>query len=244
MSVTSAPRASQLSGPTPFASTASLNSLASQATTLVNAPIGTPNSGPVMANSNIINQRADASRSLYQICVSLKQRLSQVPGFEAYSAQLEQMAADPDEGPVESVWKLLRTGHPLLVIYNVLQPEKRLFVEDVAGATEEKLSKIAIMKFYQACLNDLKLPPAESFMIKDLTGSDTTGFVKVITFNPAPGLPFALRLTHPYPPICKALTTYRSSLLSTMSWTSPTNVDCSSRPSRIQKMTRCSLAHR
>lgn len=179
MSVTSAPRASQLSGATAFASTTSLNTLASS-TTLVNPQVGAPSPGPVVATSNIINQRADASRSLYQICVSLKQRLAQVPGFESYSAQLEQMAQDPDEGgPVESVWKLLRTGHPLLVIYNALEPEERLVVEEMQGATEEKLSKIAIMKFYQACLKDLKLPPAESFMIKDLTGSDTTGFVKV-----------------------------------------------------------------
>jgi cell division control protein 24 len=110
----------------------------------------------------------------------LKQRLAQVPGFEEYSRQLDQMAEDSDEGgPVETVWKLLRTGHPLLVIYNALEPEKRLAVEDMPNTTDEKLSKIAIMKFYQACLNDLKLPPAESFMIKDLTGSDTTGFVKV-----------------------------------------------------------------
>ncbi|KAK0611932.1 Pleckstrin homology domain-containing protein [Immersiella caudata] len=180
MSVTSAPRASQLSGATAFTSTTSLNSLASSAT-LVNPQIA-PTPGNVVATSNIINQRADASRSLYQICVSLKQRLAQVPGFEEYSKQLDQMAQDPDEGgPVESVWKLLRTGHPLLVIYNALEPEERLAVEEVANATEEKLSKIAIMKFYRACLNDLKLPPAESFMIKDLTGSDTTGFVKVIS---------------------------------------------------------------
>ncbi|KAK1760272.1 Rho guanine nucleotide exchange factor scd1 [Echria macrotheca] len=180
MSVTSAPRASQLSGPTAYPSTTSLNSIASSAT-LVNSQIGAPSSGPVVANSNIINQKADASRSLYQICVSLKQRLAQVPGFEGYSAQLEQMSQDPDEGgPVEVVWKLLRTGHPLLVIYNALEPEERLAVDDMPNATEEKVSKIAIMKFYQACLKDLKLPPAESFMIKDLTGSDTTGFVKVI----------------------------------------------------------------
>ncbi|KAK5662454.1 hypothetical protein OQA88_8365 [Cercophora sp. LCS_1] len=181
MSVTSAPRASQLSGATAFASTTSLNTLASSGT-LINPQMTAQSSGPVMATSNIINQRADASRSLYQICVSLKQRLAQVPGFESYSAQLEEMGEDPDEGgPVETVWKLLRTGHPLLVIYNALEPEERLVVEEMQGATEEKLSKIAIMKFYQACLKDLKLPPAESFMIKDLTGSDTTGFVKVIS---------------------------------------------------------------
>ena len=106
--------------------------------------------------------------------------MATVPGFEAYSEQLEQMSQDPEEGgPVEIVWKLLRTGHPLLVIYNALGPDEPLMVDDMPNATEEKVSKIAIMKFYQACLKDLKLPPAESFMIKDLTGSDTTGFVKV-----------------------------------------------------------------
>jgi cell division control protein 24 len=201
MSVTSAPRASQLSGATAFTSTTSLNSLASSAT-LVNPQIA-PSSGNVVATSNIINQRADASRSLYQICVSLKNRLAQVPGFEEYSKQLDQMAQDPDEGgPVESVWKLLRTGHPLLVIYNALEPEERLSVEEVANATEEKLSKIAIMKFYRACLNDLKLPPAESFMIKDLTGSDTTGFVKV---SEAPGCRCVRLLTLPLGHLCHQL---------------------------------------
>lgn len=178
MSVSNAPRASQLSGSTAFTSTTSLNSLASSST-LVNA---TPISGQVVATTNIINQRADASRSLYQICVALKQRLAQVPGFEEYHAQLEQMAADPEEGgPVESVWKLLRTGHPLLVIYNALKPEKPLEVDNMKGASEAKISKIAILMFYKACLNDLKLPAAESFIINDLTGDNTTGFVKVIS---------------------------------------------------------------
>ncbi len=176
MSVTSAPRASQLPGSTIYPSTTSLSSLASSAT-LVNPP--PPANGQVVATGNIINQRADASRSLYQICVALKARLAQVPGFEAYYAQLERMTADPDEGgPVESVWKLFRTGHPLLAIYNALQPEKPLDVEEMPNANEAKLSKIAILKFYKAC-QDLKLPATASFIIGDVTGDDTTGFVKV-----------------------------------------------------------------
>src|SRR2546425_242911 len=68
-----ASRASQLSGTTYAPSTMSLASVASTAT--VGAPQG------VVATSNIINQRADASRSLYQICVSLRQRFAQVPDF-------------------------------------------------------------------------------------------------------------------------------------------------------------------
>jgi len=174
MSASGAPRASQLSGSTAFASTTSLSSISSAPTVLA------PANGNVVANANIINQKADASRSLYQICVSLKQRLSLVPGFEAYLEKLEQDSANLDEGgPVEALWKLLRTGHPLIAIYNALQPEKPLHVEEKPGDSEAKRSKIAIVKFVQACMSELKLPATESFIVNDLTGSDTTGFVKV-----------------------------------------------------------------
>ncbi|KXX75114.1 Rho guanine nucleotide exchange factor scd1 [Madurella mycetomatis] len=177
MSVPSTARASQVSGSAGFPaanSSTSLNSL-STATT-----IAAPTNGPVVATSNIINQRADASRSLYQICVSLKQRLAKVPGFEEYLDQLEQIAMDPDEGgPVESLWKLLRTGYPLLAIYNALQPETPLQVQEASNVSEAKRSKIAILRFVEACKSKLMLPTTEVFIITDLTGNDTTGFVKV-----------------------------------------------------------------
>jgi cell division control protein 24 len=162
-----APRASQLSGSTAFAgSSASLSSLGSAAT-------ATPqNGGPVLATANIINQKADASRSLYQICISLKQRLAQVPGFDPYLDQL-----DPAD-PVDPLWNLFRTGYPLLLIYNALRPNEDLKVED-ASANEAKKSKIAIFKFVQACMKDLEIPSSHSFVIADLMGNDTSGFVKV-----------------------------------------------------------------
>ncbi|KAM5383111.1 hypothetical protein ACJA88_003644 [Fusarium oxysporum] len=162
-----APRASQLSGSTAFAgSSASLSSL-STATT------ATPqNGGPVLATANIINQKADASRSLYQICISLKQRLAQVPGFDPYLDQL-----DPND-PVDPLWNLFRTGYPLLLIYNALRPNEELKVED-PSANEAKKSKIAIFKFVQACMKDLDIPSSHSFVITDLMGNDTSGFVKV-----------------------------------------------------------------
>ncbi|KAK7421497.1 Guanine nucleotide exchange factor for Cdc42p [Neonectria punicea] len=166
ISMSHAPRASQLSGSTAVAgSTTSLSSLGSSATI-------TQNGGPVHATANIINQKADASRSLYQICISLKQRLAQVPGFEPYLEQL-----DPND-PVDPLWNLFRTGYPLLAIYNSLQPTTELKVED-ASANEAKKSKIAIFKFVQACMKELKVPPTESFVITDLMGNDTSGFVKV-----------------------------------------------------------------
>ncbi|KEY70546.1 hypothetical protein S7711_02704 [Stachybotrys chartarum IBT 7711] len=162
-----ASRTSQLSGSTAFAgSSSSLSSLTSGTTVVPHS------GGPVMATANIINQKADASRSLYQICMNLKQRLSQVPGFEPYLEQL-----DPSD-PVDPLWNLFRTGYPLLAIYNSLQPAEPLKVDD-PKASEAKKSKIAIFRFVQACMKELQVPATESFVITDLMGNDTTGFVKV-----------------------------------------------------------------
>jgi len=177
MSVTSVPRASQLSGSTVFTNNSSLESLGSSATMVA---VVAPQPGNVVATNNIINQKADASRSLYQICVALKQRLRQVPGFDGYMQTLEEMSMDPKtEGPVESLWSLLRTGEPLLAIFNALNMPQRLAVDDRPNESEEKRSKRAIMKFVQACVSELNLPTTERFIINDLTGGDTTGFVKV-----------------------------------------------------------------
>lgn len=159
-------RASQLSGSTAYnsASSASLASLGG----------ATINGGHVVANANIINQKADASRSLYQICVSLRQRLALVPGFEqAYLDNYDPMTNE--DGPVEFLWALLRTGHPLVHIYNSLGLGKPLEVDP--SANDSKRQKIAVFKFAEACLNVLKIQ--ECFVINDLIGNDTTGFVKV-----------------------------------------------------------------
>lgn len=166
-SMNHAPRASQLSGSTAFAgSSTSLNSLSSAATVVP------PAGGPVVATTNIINQKADASRSLYQICISLKQRLATVPNFELYLEQL-----DPFD-PVEPLWELFKKGYPLLTIYNSLQPAEELTVDNQIG-NEAKKSKQAIFLFLKACMRELNLPSSESFTIMDLMGNDTSGFVKV-----------------------------------------------------------------
>jgi len=173
MSMGGAPRASQLSGSTAFASTTSLSSMNSAATL-----VGPPANGQVVATSNIINQKADASRSLYQICMSLKQRLAQVPDFDVHMQALQDLEMQmQDGGIVEALWSLLRRGDPLLVVYNSLQPPSPLKVDD--GVNEAKRAKMATFKFIRACLEDLKIPSAECFVISDLQGTDTTGFVKV-----------------------------------------------------------------
>ena len=172
------PRTSQLSGAATFssASSTSLSSMSSSATL-----VPTPNGGPIAATNNIINQKADASRSLYQICVNLRQRLRQVPGFDQHLIDSD----DDDEGenidmdPMNSLWRCLQKGYPLLTIYNCLQPVTPLQIDDKMQPA--KIPKSAGFKFVQACLVELKFP--ECFVLTDLFGDDTTGFVKVCWLN-------------------------------------------------------------
>jgi cell division control protein 24 len=127
--------------------------------------------------------------------VSLKQRLAQVPGFEQFIEMLDEWESeDPDGGIVDSVWKLLRLGSPLLVIYNLLQPDNPIVIED-ANANDKKKSKMAIYKFVEAVKRDLDV--VDIFTISDLTQDDTTGFVKVR--EPPPLAPFTHRLVHVLP---------------------------------------------
>ncbi|KAI0837236.1 hypothetical protein F5Y06DRAFT_84718 [Hypoxylon sp. FL0890] len=162
-------RTSQLSGST------ALNSSNSSITSMSTSTVVPASNGNVVPTSNIINQKADASRSLYQICIALKQRLTRVPNFETHLEALS--TPRDDEGPVESLWNLLRTGLPLLTIYNCLQPDSPLEIDPTANDT--KRSKLAIFKFVEACMKRLEIPASESFVISDLMGNDTTGFVKV-----------------------------------------------------------------
>ncbi|TAQ85287.1 hypothetical protein B7494_g6381 [Chlorociboria aeruginascens] len=169
-----ASRSSQLSGSTVYSSSssASLSSLSSSATMV--PPPGT--GGPVQATNNIINQRADASRSLYQICVNLRQRLAQVPGFDAHLNDSDD-SDEEDMDPVSSLWRCLRKGVPLLTIYNGIQPPELLRIDEKIPPA--KRPKIAAFKFVEACLKGLEIPPGECFALSDLFGDDTTGFVKV-----------------------------------------------------------------
>ncbi|KAI2642233.1 Rho guanyl nucleotide exchange factor [Xylaria nigripes] len=168
-------RASQLTGSTTLnsASATSLTSMSSAATIIP------PTNGVVVPTANIINQRADASRSLYQICMALKQRLAKVPNFEIYLQVLDTDSSSSEYNPVESVWKLLKSGDPLLAIYNALKPDVPLKPNDVT-ADPARRPKAATFKFIDACLRQLQIPAAECFIVSDLMNEDTTGFVKVI----------------------------------------------------------------
>ncbi|KAL8826688.1 MAG: hypothetical protein Q9170_007307 [Blastenia crenularia] len=76
------------------------------------------------------------------------------------------------------MWNCLRRGYPLMTIYNALKPHSPLNV-DANRVAERSIGKAATFKFLQACLTDLMIPANECFLITDLYGGDTTGFVKV-----------------------------------------------------------------
>ncbi|KAJ5762296.1 uncharacterized protein N7511_005678 [Penicillium nucicola] len=135
-------------------------------------------SGAPVAEDNIINRRG--GESIYQSCVNLRRRLSEVPNFESY---LQEMDDDDrirgNTDPVASLWNCLRNGYPLLSIYNASGPDEKLEINP-EKVTEGKRPKAATFKFLQACLQDLAFPQQDCFLITDLYGDSTTGFIKVI----------------------------------------------------------------
>lgn len=144
------------------------------------------NGGQVVATNNIINQKADASRSLYQICVMLRARLAQVPGFDVHLNEMEEEEGGDDMDPVSSLWACLRKGTPLMTIYNSLRPPVPLQIPVDNGPEKKRpknLPKMAAFKFVEACMRgELQLDAGECFALTDLFGDDTTGFVKVSRF--------------------------------------------------------------
>ncbi|MCJ1414224.1 hypothetical protein MMC32_000549 [Xylographa parallela] len=130
---------------------------------------------------NIMNRKAGVNSSLYQSCLALKRRLAEVPGFEPWLEEmdLEERESNDATDPVTSMWNMLRRGYPLFTIYNALQPAIPLEIDPVKAA-EPKVNKQVTFKFLEACMEVLKFPAHECFLITDLTGQDTTGFVKVL----------------------------------------------------------------
>lgn len=134
--------------------------------------------GIPVAEDNIINRRG--GESIYQSCVNLKRRLSEVPAFEPFLQEMEEEdRVRGNTDPVSSLWNCLRNGYPLLSIYNASGPDEELVV-DPAKVPEAKRPKAATFKFLQACLQDLAFPQQDCFLITDLYGESTTGFIKVI----------------------------------------------------------------
>lgn len=150
------------------------------------SPQSSPSDFP-QRDDNIMNRRADMNSSLFQICLGLRMRLAEVPGFAQHIAEMEEEEAEIEDSsdPVTSMWNCLRRGYPLMTLYNALKPPVLLKVDPTMA--EAKIGKAATFKFLQACLTEQKFPPNECFLITDLYGGDTTGFVKVSLGSPHQG---------------------------------------------------------
>ena len=138
-----------------------------------------PMNGAPIAEDNIINRRG--GESLYQSCMNLKTRLAKVRGFEHNVAEMDDEDRLKDiTDPVASLWNYLRNGYPLLALYNTIVPEKPVELDFLTRVAEAKRPKASTFKFLQACLQELHFPQQDCFLITDLYGDSTTGFIKVV----------------------------------------------------------------
>ncbi|EMD68108.1 hypothetical protein COCSADRAFT_167374 [Bipolaris sorokiniana ND90Pr] len=139
------------------------------------------NGGPVEASENVLNKRADKDTSLFQRCLTLQMRLRGIPGFDSWMAE-EEDKADDDADPVTLLWRTFRRGYPLMELYNALGPRTLLTIPNSKQDEKslKKNEKMACYKFIQSCVADLGIPQESCFILGDLYGDDTTGFVKVI----------------------------------------------------------------
>ena len=137
--------------------------------------------GAPVAEDNIINRRG--GESIYQSCLNLRKRIAKVPGFEDEMARLDEedrfKSGTGESNPVETLWIYFREGQPLLNIYNACVPQKRVEL-DLSKVAEKQRTKLITFKFLQACLQELSFPQQECFLITDLYGDNTMGFIKVV----------------------------------------------------------------
>ncbi|GAB7350434.1 hypothetical protein MBLNU459_g1042t1 [Dothideomycetes sp. NU459] len=149
-------------------------------------PTSTPTNGNIEPTNNVMNKIADKETSLFQICMVLRQRLIAVPGFDTFlhdeeaAAVLDDQgaAADHDVDIVTLLWRTFRRGRPLCALYDTLRPDQPISV-DVSKYNPAKQGKALTSSFLRYCINELQFSVEDCFIIYDLYGDDTTGFVKV-----------------------------------------------------------------
>lgn len=120
-----------------------------------------------------------------------RMRLVTVPGFEEILLE-EENGADDDTDPVSLLWRTYRKGHPLMELYNSMGPAVRLEIDPKKVPNPAKRPQAATSKFVTACINVLNFGVDDSFIIADLFGDDTAGFVKVGQARPNCETPCAL----------------------------------------------------
>jgi cell division control protein 24 len=129
------------------------------------------------AKSAPSSPHAPRAISLYQECVDVELRLSQIPGFaELFATTTNKHEDEEEDNPLFSLIQVLSRGVPLLVLLErfpeigVIKPPARL---------PHMTPKLASYRFIEACIDHLGFRPDECFSVTDLMGDDTVGFIKV-----------------------------------------------------------------
>ncbi|KAG9528719.1 hypothetical protein KCU67_g1567, partial [Aureobasidium melanogenum] len=133
--------------------------------------------GNVEPTGNVMNKVADKDASLFQMCITLRQRLLAVPGFDEYFLETEQQHEDLDV--VQLLWKTFQLGHPLVSLYNILRPDQPVEI-DVSKISAAKQGKALTSSFLRGCINGLNFSVEDCFILYDLYQDDIGGFVKVV----------------------------------------------------------------
>lgn len=189
--------------PTPLsaASIASSVTLRSPSDGGIGSSLISPGGAPVAANT-IGNKPAVAGSSLYQACLSLRERLWCVPGFgdafllpqadEASPVLAQPEASSPPSpktttttriqpsDPVSQLWKCFRTGAPLCWLMNQLGPATVLQISSDPSRSNANECKKQVAKFIIALKAELGWDPDDIFTVSQLYLNDTNGFVKVV----------------------------------------------------------------
>ncbi|GAA5915579.1 uncharacterized protein JCM6883_004237 [Sporobolomyces salmoneus] len=161
---------------------------------------------PVATNS-ALNKQASASSSLYQNCLSARDRLSRVPGFKARFFDNEELLSPsagaawsgtsgfgggggiaedssnplgPQADPVSQCLNVLRLGSSLCFLFNKLGHSHQLDVNPAATLGNLKACQRGTAHFIMACKQDLGWTESDLFAVNELYYQDTNGVVKVV----------------------------------------------------------------
>ena len=154
-----------------------------------------------LPSASITNKPAVPGASLYHICRSVLDRLAAVDGLPEFldqeslapsqlnpstSTSTTSSSSEPTTptatsgDPLSKLWSICRRGVPLCILFNALQPEKPLKVDDRdPNLNQINTCKASVYHFLVACRNQLEFPEDDVFTITDLYLDDTNGFVKV-----------------------------------------------------------------
>ncbi|CAG8452434.1 10617_t:CDS:2 [Ambispora leptoticha] len=167
------------------------------------------NETPTPTGANTLNRPAQASQSLYQLCLELLERLYCVDGFEEYLEQAQSNIQNNNinnnstgigtpttetpngliqSDPVTLLWQTFRLGYPLCALFNAMQPAMSIAAEFTQppslttkpSSSHAKTNQKSVYHFLVACKAELKLKEESMFGISSLYKDDTNDFVKVI----------------------------------------------------------------